>query len=152
MENAAACGSTWQGWFAKLDLSGSLWRTPQCSFLEDLEQFSETWPRSGLMLRGQCFPLPKLELLTYERGYGYVPTPIRSDGDGGVRNLEREITCFNLRDWWASLGLGRKRQNRKPEFWEWMMGWPQEWTELKPLETDKFQEWLRLHSPSWPNN
>ena len=30
MENAAACGSTWLEWFAKLDPSGSLWRTRQC--------------------------------------------------------------------------------------------------------------------------
>lgn len=152
MENAAACGSTWREWFARLDQSGSLWRTRQCSFLEDLEQFSETWPRSGLMRHGQCFPLPKLERLTYERGYGYVPTPIRSDGDGGVRNMQREITCFNLRDWWAEQGLGKKRQQRRPQFWEWMMGWPEEWTGLGPLEMDKFQEWQRQHSPSWPNN
>jgi hypothetical protein len=25
-----------------------------------------------------------------------------------------------------------------PTFAEWMMGWPLKWTELKPLETDKF--------------
>ena len=25
-----------------------------------------------------------------------------------------------------------------PEFTEWMMGWPLGWTDLKPLETDKF--------------
>jgi site-specific DNA-cytosine methylase len=26
-------------------------------------------------------------------------------------------------------------------FSEWMMGWPQDWTELKPVETGKFQKW-----------
>ena len=143
MENAAACGSTWREWFARLDQSGSLWRTRQCSFLEDLEQFSETWPRSGLMRHGQCFPLPKLERLTYERGYGYEPTPIRSDGDGGVRNMQREITCFNLRDWWAEQGLGKKRQQRRPQFWEWMMGWPEGWADLRPQATDRCRSALR---------
>ncbi len=152
MENGLQCGSTWPAWFAKLDPSGSLWRTPQCSFLEDSEQFSETWPRSGLMLHGRCYLLPQLERHTYEKGSGFVPTPIRSDGDGGVRNLDREITCFNLRDWWAQLGLGRKRQNRRPEFWEWVMGWPIMWTDLQPQETDRFREWQQLHSPRLPSN
>jgi len=32
-----------------------------------------------------------------------------------------------------------------PELPEWVMGWPVGWTELKPLETDRFQQWLLLH-------
>ena len=32
-----------------------------------------------------------------------------------------------------------------PELSEWLMGWPTGWTDLKPLETDKFQQWLLLH-------
>jgi hypothetical protein len=32
-----------------------------------------------------------------------------------------------------------------PEFAEWAMGWPIGWTESKPLETDKFQQWLLSH-------
>ena len=32
-----------------------------------------------------------------------------------------------------------------PALREWMMGWPIGWTELKPLATGRFQEWLRLH-------
>ena len=28
-----------------------------------------------------------------------------------------------------------------PEWVEWLMGWPQEWTDLKPLATDKFLKW-----------
>jgi len=28
-----------------------------------------------------------------------------------------------------------------PEWVEWLMGWPQEWTDLKPLATDKFHKW-----------
>lgn len=34
---------------------------------------------------------------------------------------------------------------QSPEFTEWLMGWPIGWTDLKPLETDKFQRWLELH-------
>jgi len=32
-----------------------------------------------------------------------------------------------------------------PELPEWLMGWPIGWTDLKPLETDRFQQWLLLH-------
>ncbi len=28
---------------------------------------------------------------------------------------------------------------------EWLMGWPTGWTDLKPLATDRFQQWLRAH-------
>jgi hypothetical protein len=32
-----------------------------------------------------------------------------------------------------------------PTWVEWLMGWPLGWTDLKPLETDKFQQWLLQH-------
>lgn len=32
-----------------------------------------------------------------------------------------------------------------PDWVEWLMGWPIGWTALKPLETDRFQQWRRLH-------
>ena len=34
-----------------------------------------------------------------------------------------------------------------PEWVEWLMGWPIGHTGLKPLETGRYQEWLRQHSP-----
>ena len=33
-----------------------------------------------------------------------------------------------------------------PTWVEWLMGWPLGQTELKPLETGKYQEWLQQHS------
>ena len=32
-----------------------------------------------------------------------------------------------------------------PELPEWVMGWPVGWTELKPLGTGRFQQWLHSH-------
>lgn len=37
-----------------------------------------------------------------------------------------------------------------PEWVEWLMGWPLGWTDLRPLETDKFQQWLRSHGEYSP--
>lgn len=36
-----------------------------------------------------------------------------------------------------------------PTWVEWLMGWPLEWTGLKPLGTDKFRSWLLSHSASF---
>jgi hypothetical protein len=35
-----------------------------------------------------------------------------------------------------------------PTWVEWLMGWPLGWTDLKRLETDKYQQWLQLHGRS----
>ena len=32
-----------------------------------------------------------------------------------------------------------------PTWVEWLMGWPLGWTDLKPLEMDKFRQWLGSH-------
>jgi len=32
-----------------------------------------------------------------------------------------------------------------PTWVEWLMGWPLGWTDLKPLEMDKFQQWCGSH-------
>ena len=42
-------------------------------------------------------------------------------------------------------GLEEKKMIPDPLCGEVVMGWPMGWTELQPLETDKFQEWLRQH-------
>jgi DNA (cytosine-5)-methyltransferase 1 len=35
-----------------------------------------------------------------------------------------------------------------PTWVEWLMGWPLGWTDLRPLETDKYQQWLQQHGRS----
>ncbi len=35
--------------------------------------------------------------------------------------------------------------NLNPDWIEWFMGWPIKWSALNPLETAKFQQWLRSH-------
>lgn len=50
---------------------------------------------------------------------------------------------------WASCRLFMEiLGNPTPAIHEWLMGWPIGWTDLKPLETDKFQLWLRVHGAS----
>ena len=36
-----------------------------------------------------------------------------------------------------------------PTWVEWLMGWPLGWTDLKPLEMDKYQQWCEQHGICW---
>jgi hypothetical protein len=43
------------------------------------------------------------------------------------------------------------RGSLNPMWVEWLMGWPLGWTDLKPLETDRFQKWQGEHGKHCPN-
>jgi hypothetical protein len=70
-----ACGEKWRGSWAKYDPDSCSWRTRQHSLLGGLDEFSETWPRSGLMRRGECYPLLTWAHRTSESESGSWPTP-----------------------------------------------------------------------------
>lgn len=149
---------------AKYDLDMSLWRTLPCSPRADLDIFSVTWPRAGMMRNGLCWGrttwkphmsgnvfgyLLKLPSLTKVRGE-VNETPVRKSK---VRMLPT-LTCQDAKN---NGGPSQLKRNSpplnalvggplNPTWCEWLMGWPLEWTALKPLEMDKFQQWRRLHS------
>jgi hypothetical protein len=49
----------------------------------------------------------------------------------------------------ATLGVRETQETQKaalnPAWVEWLMGWPVEWTDLRPLETDRFRSWQQQH-------
>ncbi len=89
-ENDQVCGNTWQGSLARLDPNTSLWRTAQCSLLEDLELSLQTFPRWGLMQNGALYQLPILVQTISVKEFGLEPnnetffhTPNTTGMDGG---------------------------------------------------------------------
>ena len=87
-------------------------------------------------------------LVTYVMKY---PTPTARDYKGARSDEAMEATGRNqetnsLPDYLASIG---ERGQMNPVFREWLMGWPLTHTDLRPQETDKFQEWQQQHSISW---
>lgn len=70
------------------------------------------------------------------------PTPNASDGKGGPGSSANKQGGMNLRTA-AALTNGDGQLN--PAWVEWLMGWPIGWTDLKPLEMDRFLEWLKQH-------
>jgi hypothetical protein len=73
--SAADYGARWPESFARWDRAASLWRTPQCSLLEGLDVYSETWPRWGTMRAGECSAQSMPALLTSGNEFGSLPTP-----------------------------------------------------------------------------
>jgi len=71
------------------------------------------------------------------------PTPRTkgmSGGSGSWDLLKKNTTTEEARQMGA--GNGGKLN---PTWVEWLMGWPLGWTDLKPLEMDKYQKWLDEH-------
>jgi hypothetical protein len=82
-----------------------------------------------------------------ESASGYIPTPTAQDGSGsGTHSLRRRSRgCkhgLNLRDWFRTFF---NLVYPPAEATEYMMEYPIGWTDLKPLETGRFQAWLRSH-------
>ena len=221
----AECGTTWRGSLARYDRATSSWKTPQCSLLEDLDVFSETWPRWGMMLRGECSEQSMPAHLIKETGSGsrpMLPTPLASITDHGGPNqrdssgrpglqmaammwptpsankqtASGELVNADGKPWdgmskphskktgapvqtalldkvrmWPTPTVQDSKNNGAPSqmerntkplnaevggslnpTWvEWLMGWPLGWTDLKPLETDKFQQWQHSHGKFYQN-
>ena len=61
---------------ASYDPATRSWRTSQLCLDGDLDEFSETWPRSGMTRNGIAYRLPPLVRLTDATVLGLLPTPM----------------------------------------------------------------------------
>lgn len=151
-------GGTWQELSVKYDLILCSWRTHHCLLEEDLQWSSVTLPKWGMTRNGVVFQHSTLERLTSETEFGSLQriwtTPSASDaGRGGCitekmtgTSLAQQVNTPSRIPLFA-LQLDTATGPMNPEWVEWLMGWPIGWTELKPLEMDRFHEWRQQHSP-----
>ena len=159
LANEADYGESTLGSLASYDPATSSWRTSQLCLVEGLESFSETWPRSGIMLNGIAYRLPPLAPLTDETDSGLWATPTvcgnynrkgasATSGDGLATQVRMWPTPV-ARDYRSP---GRSRLERtgsksgdclpqvvggqlNPTWVEWLMGFPAGWTDLSSSET-----------------
>ena len=154
MESAAGCGEKWRASFTKFDHNLHSWKTHQCLLLGDLEPFSETWPQWGLMRDGECWEQIRLDYPTGENEFGcWLPTPVTSMWRGAAKKRfwgSREYRASFTTEWIRT--SQDCAQYYHPDFVELIMDFPDKWTELKPLEMLKFQEWLPQHGESLEEN
>jgi hypothetical protein len=123
--------------FAKWDADLFSWKTHQLSLFGGLEQFSEIWPQWGMMLNGECWEPIVLAQTIIDPDGGWLPTPTCADSkNAGGRQNQYDLSKH------ARVTTGKRLS---VHYSEWTMGWPIGWTDLKPLETDKFQLWRQQH-------
>lgn len=153
--NAVGSGRKWLGLLARFDHDSRAWRTPQCSLLGDSDEFSETWPRWGSMRTGECWERETAVLPTVANESGFLPTPRASVGTHGIcwKRAKDGNHRSQIEDYlgWLSLEHGGQVTSGRTvnaEFQDWLMEWPSQWTDLKPLATGKFQQWLQQHGKS----
>lgn len=82
-----------------------------------------------------------------------VPTPCATDGRKWNRKTRQQ-----RKDQGSSVRLCNMESepgvpiggSLNPDWVEWLMGWPIGWTDSRPLEMDRFQQWLLLHGDFFP--
>jgi hypothetical protein len=116
-----------EGWIARY--AGGMWLTPQRDMFGEVPwaQFSGTWPEAGIMRNGYVYPQPSLVRRTGGTGSGLLPTP------SGTSNHGKNHVSGRLDEWGGSSNPFRGTEIGKlhsPRFEEWMMGFPDRWTEL----------------------
>jgi hypothetical protein len=171
-EKDQECGEKWHGLLARFDQDSHLWRTVQCSLLEDLNESLQTLPQWGMTVGGELYLLPTLVQNTNENesGLSLVPTPTSSTGGANhnspstlagkryTMNLAGFAQKYPSRNMWGTPKAQDSRHALRdrgkgnlgeqvsglhnggklnPTWTEWLMGWPLEWTDLKPLVMDK---------------
>ena len=116
MLNDLACGPSFPVLLANFDRGMSLWKTSQTCLLAlakgqvgGLAEFSETWPRSGIMQNGTAFRLPPLARSMTGTAYGLLPTltkcgnynrkgTSKTSGDGLATVLKRLLPTLTKHD------------------------------------------------------
>lgn len=131
-------GGRWLELSARYDRDTSLWKTHRCLFVEVLPWSSVILPRWGMMLDGVVYRRRMSERPIDGIGCGYWPTPCARDWKGYTKR-EGESVCNRLRELYGGNGVPN------PTWVEWLMAWPIGWTDLEPLEMDKYREWRRQH-------
>lgn len=140
-EKEVDCGWKCEGSFVKYDHVSHSWKTRQCSLIEGLEEYSETWPKWGLMHDGEV--LQEETRVRRLKGSGYLlPAPTKSMGKRGWGLSKTGRARYSKTLIENALSFGYKPP---PDLLEWTMGWPLTWSRPVPLETDKFQQWLLAH-------
>ena len=151
MASALDCGEKWRESSVKYDLSSSSWKIHRSLFQEDLQWSSVTLPKWGMTQNGAAYQHPTLERPISATASGLWPTPQASDnrdrGNLSTPSVKRRVDIGKQ----VSLSMCVSDQNGRlnPTWVEWLMGWPLGWTDLKPLEMGRFQEWQQQHSPTW---
>lgn len=141
-ESVLDYGQNMQESLMRYGLSLSSRKTPRFCGLVGLTLSSKTCPSWGIMQDGACWEVGTLKHLTKESVCGYwLPTPTAHNKKEAGYPAENRRNTPSL----TYLVNGLNGGALHPNFTERMMGWPVDWTDLKPLAMDKILGWQQQH-------
>ena len=125
------------------------WPTPSANNYEqtDVDKLLERRERiKSQGINGNGFGLTLANAVQIEERKTWA-TPRTSDykscGPVGSKShhhmTEKQYLCAQVKE------EGQPTGHLNPTWVEWLMGWPIGWTDSKPLETDRFQQWWNSH-------
>ena len=139
MESDQDSGEKWQGSFAKYNPDTHSLRTPQCLLFEDSTEFCAILPKWGLMRDGELWEQQTLVQSTREIESGLSPTPPPPDNWPTPTTPSGGGNCGGSGAYKNAIKNGTHIPHSiNPNLYEWLMGWPIGWTDLKPLAMDKW--------------
>ena len=106
------------------------------------EEYAKLEQTVSRLARGEDVRLPMMR-------FEFWPTPTRTDAKnrGVPSQLLRKYIPLSCRVRMLPDGRFDASGGRtNPEFVEWLRAWPMSWTDLRPLETDRYHTWLRGRS------
>ena len=120
MENVPVYGKNIKELWGKLDLNSSSLKTAQCSLFEDLNKSFAILPKAGMIVNGNVYRLHNLVSIIRENEFTVLPTPSKSDKKYYMRgHQDKALYQFQLNGLTA---------NQAMIMYEWMMGFPVNWT------------------------
>lgn len=126
------CGS-WQ-----MSLPGTY--LPRTSKDARLIERPTTWSRWVTLSDAQKCQRRTWVLTTFGNAIGWLHTP----------TCTANYASPSMQKWPACRAFVQAFGRPTPQNHEWLMGWPIGWSDLRPLETDRFQQWCERHGSSWP--
>lgn len=121
-------GLKWQESFGKCDRPMCSPRTSPVPQLNGPQAIAPRWAT-----RPSCFPFLRQTwvLTTFGPGIGYLHTP----------TTKANYAASSMQKWPSARAFVEVFGRPDPIVHEWLMGWPEGWSDTKPLETDKFRLW-----------
>jgi hypothetical protein len=113
------------------DRDSQSWKMSQRSLFPDLESSSERFMKSGIMLNGKIYQQVQLGHVIDGKEFGLWPTPTKWE--------EKYVTSPSPQDHYHGIGwklIHEYGKNPIPEFYEIMMGYPDQWTNIESQDSE----------------
>jgi len=158
-ENDQGYGKNTPVLLAHYDPTTSSWKMSQRYLFEDLENSLQIWPRSGMTRNGIAYRLRPLKPRITETEFGLWPTPDTRGfvNEGSVAMLAKKCKTWDeyngmayrcamkkkLRYWTKPRSEPLENGPLNPAWIEWLMGYPEGWTDLEDSETPSSRKSLK---------